>query len=98
MSTEIACQALNEGRCLEIIYDGGSRTVEVHAVGYTKDGNAVMRVWQVDGASSSGQRSGWKLMRFDNAGPMGVSNESSQAPRQGYKRGDSVMERIIEEI
>jgi hypothetical protein len=87
----VACEALNAKKCLEIRYDGFSRIVEVHAVGTTDDGNPVMRVWQVSGGSASGERTGFKLMRLDKTWGLGVSNEVSQAPRRGYKRGDKAI-------
>lgn len=93
-----ACEALNSGKCLELRYDGYSRVVEVHAAGYTKNDNAIMRVWQVRGGSVHGERTGWKLMRLDEAASAHVINEPSGAPRHGYKRGDSAMARIACEI
>jgi hypothetical protein len=89
-----ACQALQEGKRLEVRYDGYSRVVEVHAAGYTKDDNAIMRVWQVRGGSVSGERTGWKIMRLDEARSAHVIDEPSEAPRRGYKRNDSAMDRI----
>jgi hypothetical protein len=59
MPTDTACQALRSRRRLELRYDGFARCVEVHAVGFTKAGHAVLRGWQV--------RAGWKLMRLDEA-------------------------------
>lgn len=87
----VACDALRSGRCLELRYDGYFRLVEVHAVGATKDGNDIMRVWQVRGGSNSGERQGWKLMRLDEAFTAVVTDEKSEAPRRGYKRGDVAM-------
>lgn len=84
--------------CLEIRYDGFARLVEVHAVGFSSEGHALMRVWQVSGGSSSGERSGWKLLRLDEASSYGVSNSVSQAPRSGYKRGDKAMPTIVCEL
>jgi hypothetical protein len=95
MLVNIACEALRAEKCLEVRYDGFSRVVEVHAVGYTKENNAVMRVWQVRGGSVSNERTGWKLLRLDETLGGMVLSEKSQAPRRDYKRGDAVMERII---
>lgn len=98
MWTETACEALRRAKVLELRYDGFSRCVEVHAVGYSKAGHAVMRAWQVSGGSAGGERTGWKLMRLDEATGASISNEPSQAPRRGYKRGDAAMSRIVCEI
>jgi hypothetical protein len=98
MWADTACQALRSKRILELRYDGWSRCVEVHAVGYTKDGNTVMRVWQTRGGSNSNEPVGWKLMRCDEAFTAHVSGEESLAPRQGYRRGDRAMRRIICEL
>jgi hypothetical protein len=54
MWLEAACDALRAGKRLEPRNDSYSRLVEVHAAGHTKDGNAIMRVWQVRGDSVSG--------------------------------------------
>lgn len=94
MHTHTACDALANGLCLELRYDGFSRVVEVHAVGTTKDGNEVMRVWQVRGGSNSGERSGWKIMRLNEAFSAHITDEKSKAPRNGYKRGDPAMQWI----
>lgn len=98
MSISTVVQAIQNGQCLELHYDGYDRVVEAHAVGYTNDRNEVMRVWQVSGGSSSGQTTGWKLMRLDEATSLRISNQNSEAPRDGYKRGDKQMADIIEEI
>lgn len=98
MWMETAREALTQGRCLEVRYDGFARVVEVHACGYTAKGDAVMRVWQVRGGSASGERTGWKLLRLDEARAVGVLGEPSEAPRPAYKRGDPSMTRIVAQV
>jgi hypothetical protein len=98
MWRSVASEALASGHVLELRYDGYIRRVEVHAVGITKDGNAIMRVWQVSGGSVSNERVGWKLLRLDEAAGASVTSERSQAPRRGYKRGDKPMARIIRQL
>jgi hypothetical protein len=83
---------------LELRYDGYSRCVEVHAVGYSKAGEAMMRAWQVRGGSASGEKVGWKLMRLAEASSAAISEAPSEAPRRGYKRGDPALARILCEL
>ncbi len=98
MFSSTACDALAKGVCLELRYDGFTRTVEVHAVGVSTAGNEVMRVWQVRGGSVSNEPIGWKLMRLDEAASVALTSERSQAPRVGYKKGDRGMVRIFCEL
>ena len=84
----VACDAFNQGKRLAVTYDGFTRIVEVHAVGTSTAKNPVMRVWQVSGGSASGERTGWKLMRLDKTWRFAITDEVSEAPRSGYKRGD----------
>lgn len=98
MVIQLACDALRQGKVLELQYDGFSRRVEVHAVGYSKAGNPVMRVWQIGGGSASGESTGWKLMRLDEAIRANISSEPSQAPREGYRSGDAAMVSITCEL
>lgn len=88
------CGALRAGKRLQLSYDGFMRVVEVHAVGTSKDGNAIMRVWQVRGGSQSGEPQGWKLLRLDEARGGQILDEKSQAPRPGYRHGDGTMASI----
>jgi hypothetical protein len=98
MLIDTACKALREGKVLELRYDGFHRSVEVHACGYTKQGHAILRGWQVSGGSASGEREGWKLLRLDEASAAQLSDEASQAPRRGFKLGDPAMARIVCEV
>lgn len=84
----VACEALQTGRRLELRYDGHSRIIEVHAVGTSKDGNALMRGWQTR-CTKPGGNGCWRLYRLDKAWNYGLSDELSQAPRTGYKLNDS---------
>ncbi|MEE7494725.1 hypothetical protein [Methylobacterium oryzae] len=98
MHISTAADALGQARCLEVRYDGYARVVEVHACGYTREGHAVMRVWQVSGGGVSGERSGWKLLRLDEARALSILPERSRAPRNGYRRGDSAMARLVAQV
>ncbi len=98
MLIDIACQALRQCKVLELRYDGYGRCLEVHACGYTKQGHAVLRGWQVSGGSKSGERQGWKLMRLDEASAAHLSDQASEAPRKGFKLGDPAMARIVCEV
>ena len=94
MWVQNACDALRTGHVLELRYDGFVRAVEVHAVGFTKDDNAVMLVWQISGGSSGNESVGWKMLRLDEASSAFITTTKSQAPRIGYKPGSDAMKII----
>ena len=94
MSTQTACEALRSGHILELRYDGYSRMVEVHDVGFTEDDNPIMRVWQVSGGVGNSEPAGWKILRVDEPFEAIVTHQRSLAPRHGYKPGDTIMKVI----
>jgi hypothetical protein len=94
MSVQTACEALRSGHALELQYDGYSRLVEVHAVGFTADDNPIMRAWQISGGVDNKEAVGWKLLRVDEANGFLVTNQKSLAPRPDYQAGDKEMKVI----
>lgn len=90
--------AIERQRLLTLSYDGYTRVVEPHAYGITKEGDEVIRVWQVDGGSVSGERSGWKLLRIDETYGIQAGTEEFQGARPGYKRGDKAMHHIYVQL
>jgi hypothetical protein len=66
MLIDTAKDTLCQGKVLESRHAGLGRFVEVHAVGYSREGHAIMRCWQV-GASTKRERVGWRLIRLDEA-------------------------------
>lgn len=98
MPVQDALNALQSARCLQLVYDGYHRLVEVHAVGRSTAGNDCMRVYQVEGGSVSGERQGWKMMTFDKTFTTKVSDVPSHAPRQGYASNDRGMETIYGQV
>jgi len=87
MWIDTACRALRDGKCLELSYDGFSRIVEVHAAGISNDNQAIMLAYQVRGGSKSNEPVGWKIMHLNEALNARLTDEDSNAPRRGYKRG-----------
>lgn len=94
MLHDLPVTAGKAGVALSLTYNGFARIVEVHAVGVSRAGNRLMRVWQVSGGSRSGINFGWKLMSVNEARGFALTEQSSQAPRNGYRRGDKAMARI----
>src|ERR1700730_11301427 len=98
MSPDVACEAIRSAKILEVRYDAFLRALEVHAVGYSKQNNLVMRAWQLSGGSAGGEQIGWKLLRLDRAEGSFLTDRDSSAPRQGFNRGDPAMVRIVCEV
>ena len=68
--------AINERRLIRLDYDPGQRIIEPHAYGSSNDGNELLRDFQVEGASASGEHHHWKLLRVDRINSMTVLDET----------------------
>ncbi len=93
----IIVQAIQEQRELELRYSGYSRTVEPHAYGRDKDGEEILRCYQVSGGSVSGERVGWKILKVHEVFSLDLLKVKFDA-RTGYKRGDKAMEYIFSQL
>ena len=83
--------AIEGRRILEIYYPPGRRLVEPHTLGYGADGSLLLRAFQNEGASASGEHVNWKLFRVDRARELEPSGNLFFGPRPGYRKGDSAM-------
>lgn len=90
-------QGIQKRQKLELRYSGYSRTVEPHAYGRDKDGEEILRCYQVSGGSVSGERVGWKILKVHEVFSLSLLSEKFNA-RVGYKRGDKAMEYIFAQL
>jgi len=73
------------------VYPPGVRIIEPHAFGWSADRNLLLRAYQIEGASASGEHEWWKLFRVDRAESIDLTGASFDGPRPEYKRGDRAM-------
>jgi predicted DNA-binding transcriptional regulator YafY len=83
--------AIQNKTVLEIEYFPGRRIIEPHTLGFGKDGQLLLRAFQTDGVSASGEPIHWKLFRVDRIRHLTSTNDHFVGPREGYRRGDSIM-------
>ena len=84
-------QAINDRRLIVIDYEPGIRTIEPHAYGESADDNGLLRAFQTDGASASGEQVHWKLFRVDRIRSFELLDERFPGPRPEYRQGDRAM-------
>lgn len=59
--TSLVCEAIRRRVLTTFFYDGGPRMVEPYCHGMSSTGKGLVRAYQVEGFSRSGQPVGWKL-------------------------------------
>lgn len=92
-------EAIRTKKRLRIFYEPGERLIEPHALGKGSNNQILLRAYQVEGASASGEHEHWKLFRLDRIRALTPDGSPSLAPRPGYKRGDKHMKGgIVEEL
>ncbi|WP_271896299.1 hypothetical protein [Candidatus Phyllobacterium onerii] len=95
MIIDTACQALREGKCLEVHYKGTTRIVEVHAAGVKKDQHQAVFGWQLRNMSKINDEPDWRLMSVKDMSSVRLLDQISDAPRKGYKHNEAGLERFI---
>jgi hypothetical protein len=84
------CAAINGKQLLDLRYHGYARIVEPYAYGRDKNGDAILRCFQISGGSESGQASGWKILKMADAFAI-HEQKNTFSPRPEYRRGDKAM-------
>lgn len=83
--------AIERQEMLEIFYPPGKRLIEPHALGYSSEGKLLLRAFQTEGASASGEHKDWKLFRLDRAAGVEPHGILFAKPRSEYRKGDKAM-------
>jgi hypothetical protein len=91
---ETICKAVNETRVIELRYHGYFRIVEPHVYGLDKNGNEVIRCYQLAGGSDSGERAGWKLLKIKDVA-LSHLTETLFIPRPDYRREDRIVKTVF---
>ena len=98
LNLELARDALRQGLCLEFVYSGCRRLVEVHAIGVTTAGRLAISAFQVEGSTRSTPIPGWRHFCLEECANVSISETRSEAPRPDYRRGDSQFRHIGAQI
>ena len=97
MRLKRACEAIDQGCCLELYYPRHSLVVEPHAVGLDEKKRPLLLAWERCD-STDGHRGAWLFLRLDEAKEVLVSGYFSSAPRKGYTRDDPRFAQIVRQI
>lgn len=92
---ELLIAAIEGRKRVVLWYDPGARVIEPHAFGYGTDGQLLLRAFQIDGASASGEHINWKLFRCDRMRDVAHDQATFTGPRPEYKQNDRAMTRGI---
>lgn len=91
MMRDIFVRAIRERRILRVVYPPGERLIEPYAIGFTGRGHIVVRAWQREGVSATGDFEGLKLMRLDRFETAEPTMLHFFGPRSEFKPEDPAM-------
>lgn len=77
-------RAIRELRVVAFVYEGHARTVEPHACGLARSGEAVLHGYQTAGGSASGTVPGWRTYALDKIVSLRVTDTRFPGARAGY--------------
>ncbi|HKY87127.1 MAG TPA: WYL domain-containing protein [Pseudorhodoplanes sp.] len=88
---DVLIAAIEGRRLVSLWYEPGKRIIEPHALGWGSAGQILLRAFQIEGASASGEHVNWKLFRLDRIGTCSHNGETFSGPRPEYKQNDKAM-------
>lgn len=77
-------RAIRELRVVTFVYQGHARTVEPHACGIARSGEAVLHGYQTEGGSASGAVPGWRTYALDKIASLTVTDTRFPGARVDY--------------
>jgi hypothetical protein len=95
---QIIYDAIKHMKILGFNYHGFSRVVEPHAYGVNKNGNHVLRAYQIKGGSVSGDVIDWKLFNVSEISQLTPTQHLFLSTRAGYERDDKGMIQIFSQL
>jgi hypothetical protein len=96
--SDSVCNAIRDRSVIEFSYDGGLRIVEPHCHGRNKNGTQVVRAFQTDGYSKSGNSSGWRLFDVDKIVGLRRTGASFASNGPGYNPNDANMSYVYSHV
>ncbi|KYK38438.1 MAG: hypothetical protein AYK18_17155 [Theionarchaea archaeon DG-70] len=91
---QMICSAIRSRNAIHFYYNGGFRTAEPFCHGASKNGIELLRAYQVEGHSESGNPAGWKLFRVEKIQHLTVTDNHFKGTRPLYNPDDSAMKVI----
>jgi len=91
---KIICDAISKREIIQFYYDGGIRVVEPHCHGISTAGNEVLRGYQIEGFSESGNPVGWKLFDISKISSITSTGKTFAQNRPSYNPNDKAMKTV----
>ncbi|TPN63529.1 WYL domain-containing protein [Mesorhizobium sp. B1-1-1] len=85
------CDAIRSRSIISFNYKGKGRRVEPHTLGYDSKGHLALCGWQLSGGSGQD----WRDFHLSGMSQLVITTEKFSGPRNGYKRDDKTMSRVL---
>lgn len=95
---QLAVLAIGRRHVMKLLYPGFCRTVEPHAYGLDKNGNALLLCYQTAGGTGKDDSAGWKTLDPSEATRVIETGECFAAPRAGYASENCIFRAIFARI
>lgn len=92
--THPICTAISLRAVVRFRYSSILRVAEPYCHGFSTAGHEVLRAYQVEGESASGEALGWRLFSLDEVSDLEVLQQHFITNRPGYTPTDAAMAEV----